>query len=87
MPAPVITAISPADTWVKVATNVKAGRITKADTIKQYVHTYVDTGAAAPVGLTLARPFIGKCAKIESSYPIDVYVLCKGDTGSVMVEL
>lgn len=87
MAAPVVTSITPADTWVLVAASVKAGKLTKNNTIKNYVHTYVPAGATAPTGLTLARPFDFNCMIIKSDTLIDVYVLCIDSTGSVLVEL
>jgi hypothetical protein len=87
MPAPTNVNITPADTWVKVATAVRVGKIKKGDKSKSYVHTYVDTGAAAPTGLTTAAQWPLNCAQIQSSYLVDVYVMCIGDTGSVRVEL
>lgn len=87
MATPVIVNITPQNTWVKVASSVKAGKLTKSDTIKDYLHTYVDAGGTAPTGLTLSRPFDLNSALIKSDTPIDVYVYCKDDTGSMLVEL
>jgi hypothetical protein len=87
MADPVIVAITPADTWVKVAGPVTSGQI---DALKSgpnaYLRTYVDAGGAAPSGKTKALRFFNNF-QIESSVSIDVYVMAVGAVGEVLASL
>ncbi len=89
MTTPLIVAIAPADTWVKVsgANGVTSGQI---DILKSgpnaYLRTYVPTGDAAPVGTAKAlRADNG--FEIENSTLIDQYVMAVGAVGEVLASL
>ena len=87
MADPVIIAITPKDTWVKVATAVTAGQI---DILKSgptaYIRTFVDTGNPAPTGTTKALRFFDNFS-IENSTLIDQYVMSVGAVGEVLASL
>ena len=87
MSDPVIVAITPADAWQKVATNVTAGFVWVKDSRAGYLQTYRVTGAAAPTleseGVSLLAPGL----PIEASSGIDVDVMATRHVGSVRVDL
>lgn len=71
------------DTWTKVATAVTTGQIEVLDTRARYQFAWVLTAAAAP---TAGSRMIG-WGKIQSSAPIDVYLLAERADGSVRLHL
>lgn len=73
------------DTWVKVATNVTKCRVDVRLTGPKYAYTYVDTGHAAPTGVTFAIPVSGGHFIIDIVTAADIYVLAQGLAGSVQV--
>lgn len=89
MAAPIIVPITPKDTWVKVsgANGVTSGQIdiTK-NSPNQYLRTYVDKGATAPVGKTKALQFF-EGFEIENATLIDQYVMAVGAVGEVLASL
>jgi len=74
-----------ADTWVKVATNVKTATIHKKIT-GSYMHTYRLTGGAAPTDLTDAIQMYDQSVEYNHSAEIDIYIYCQGAAGSVRVD-
>lgn len=89
MANPVITAC-PADTWTKVATNVYRGQVHLISfSPNKYLHTYRDTGEAAPSASTEGVPVSDSSLPIiaDSTEPIDVYIYAIGVAGSVRVDL
>ena len=78
-----------ADTWTKVATAVTNGNfLLKSNSPAVYYYTYVDTGGAAPAGLTLANQIpYGSQLVFKNSDSSDVYIYAKGAVGSIEVQL
>lgn len=76
----------PKDTWVKVATNKLSGQFHQMLTAREYVYTYRDTGGAAPTDQVDAIK-MQSTLKISTSIPIDIYILCKGEDGSIRAAL
>lgn len=64
--------------WVKVATNVTSGKITRLKSNFTFWATHVATGEAAPdADIKLKSPVIFEDSKeeyVDSSYAIDVYL-------------
>lgn len=89
MADPVVVAITPADTWVKVATNVINGNITiKESGPDAYYYDNRDTGGAAPTDLSTAINFDKSGTEIISNnVGIDVYVYSGGSPGTVIVDI
>lgn len=80
--------ITPANTWVKVATDVTSGWVhTMEGAPSHYVHTYRDTGDAAPTVTEEGVAFNGFSEPITSSVGIDVYVMALTAPGVVRVDL
>jgi hypothetical protein len=80
----------PADTWVKAATNVTAGTVKKKSNKPNiYTEVYRVTGGDAPTSVLEGVPiFLGTLAEpIESTDPVDVYVMAVGKDGKVRVDL
>ncbi len=78
------------DVWTKVATNVTAGKVCKIDkTPGMYLETYRMTGNAAPVNISEGVPCFANSNSeiIEASSGIDVYIMARGNDGSVRVDL
>jgi len=89
MADPVIVSCT-ADTWVKVATNVKSGwvhRLTEKTAV--YMQNYRMTGGVAPTDLTEGVQIFEKdeSEEIGANVGIDVYIYCVGETGSVRVDV
>lgn len=79
-----------ADTWVKVATAVKAGWIhRKTNKTAIYLQTYRLTGEAAPTDQSESIQLFMKeeSEPINADVAIDVYVYCVGETGRVRVDV
>ena len=89
MTAPAIVPITPADAWVKVsgANGITSGQfdITKSGP-NGYLRTYVDKGAAAPVGITKALKFFDNF-EFENSVLSDVYIMAQGAAGEILASL
>jgi hypothetical protein len=81
----------PADTWVKVVTNVVTGLIWRMTVGPQYYHTYRLTGTAAPTDLTDAVPIFrneeSDYEQISANEGIDVYIYARGKAGKVRVDV
>jgi hypothetical protein len=100
MANPVIVSLNEWE-WVKVATSVTTGTISKIKTKVDYYQTYRETGDTAPTALTrkeLPEEAIEMFKKsdqepIADESLIDVYVMCKNDdgvytdTGKIRVDL
>lgn len=88
MANPAITAI-PANTWVKVATDVTTGQVWRREKTVTYAHTYRLTGQAAPTDLTDAVVAFDGCDNmpISASAGIDVYIYAYDEAGSVRVDV
>lgn len=86
MADPVIIAC-PVGEWTPVAINKTTGvvHILKTD-VDNYLQTYRDTGEAAPTLISEGVPFDTPLV-ISASAPIDVYIWCMGEAGSVRVDL
>lgn len=91
MAEPSIAAITPANAWVKVATNVTTGFVhVLTGSPINYVHTYRTTGGAAPdpvANLNEAVSFKKVTEEISASVAIDVYVMNTKEVGSVRVDV
>ncbi len=80
--------ITSKDTWQKVATNVKTGRVEfEPSTIpNHYKYTYVGTGEAAPtetlIGIRMSKPL-----EFNHSDSVDIYIMAVGDVGIVQVQI
>lgn len=81
----------PANTWTKVATGVVTGLVWKAKTAVKYLHTYRDTGEAAPTtrdeGMPIFTEEESNFEEISAAMAIDVYIYPIGDSGRVRVDL
>lgn len=86
MADPTLVAITPANTWVKVATNVTGGFVEVINVSVEYVCTHRDTGNPAPTTRADGVDLEG-ARRIESDVGIDVYVMALGDVGEVKVSL
>lgn len=86
MPDPAIVAITPADTWVKVLTNVTLGQIWIRDNSSEYLQTYRMTGNPAPTNIADAMPINTPSIGVSASAGIDVYIRCIRKTGEVRVD-
>lgn len=87
MANPALIDITPANAWQKVATNVTTGKIiVKKSGPSGYLHTYVDTGAAAPTGIEIGNRFTD-VLQIEAYSGIDVYVMAVGAVGKIETNL
>lgn len=77
--------------WTKVATNVVTGKIWKVNTIPIYLHTYRDTGGAAPTlqsdGVLIFQEEESTFEEISAANQIDVYIWPIGGDGRVRVDL
>lgn len=73
--------------WTKVATNVTAGLVWKANTSPIYFHTYRDTGNPAPTAIGEGVEMQDNIIPISASAGIDAYIYCKNDAGRVRVDL
>ena len=90
MADPVLVPITPVNTWVKVATNKKVGKVHSMKGPATYIHTYRMTGEAAPGAGTITTEgvvFNGITEEIDSPAEIDVYVACLIHVGIVRVDL
>jgi len=90
MADPVVTAITPVKTWVKVATSVQSGRVHRMKGPAKYIHTYRLTGVAAPGAPeinTEGVAFDGVTEEISAPAPIDVYIACLENVGIVRVDV
>ena len=80
----------PANTWVKVSTNVKLCHVVglKFDNVK-YVQTYRDTGTAAPTNgdLTDAKEMSYNGVQFDNSDRIDCYVAVATGSGAGLVRV
>ena len=74
-----------ADTWVKVATNIKTAMVHKKIT-GSYLHTYRLTGVAAPTDLADAINMYDSAVEYNHSVEIDIYIYCQNEAGSVRVD-
>ena len=87
MADPVIENLT-ADTWTKVATNKTSGQVHILNGLpRNYIHTYRDTGGAAPTLASEGVSFKGITEEIVASTGIDVYVMALNAAGSVRVDL
>lgn len=87
MTTPALVNITPAGAWQKVATNIThANFIIKHTGPLAYFWTYVDTGDAAPSGLTLGNIFFDSI-ELNNSVGIDFYIYCKGAVGIIETQL
>lgn len=81
----------PADAWTLVASNVVTGKIWRAKTGVKYLHTYRDTGGAAPTnsneGMGIFLDGEPDFEDISAANPIDVYIYAVGVAGRVRVDL
>jgi hypothetical protein len=78
MPNPLRVEVTPASTWVAVATNVVGGRVKIGDVTPKWRVTYRVTGDTAPVDLDetdngAAYVPLGDTMTINNDSPIDVY--------------
>lgn len=82
-----VTVPCPEGAWTLVATNQTTGivHVLKTD-VDTYFQTYRDTGGAAPTLINEGVPFT-ELLQISAALGIDVYVWCKGNAGSVRVDL
>lgn len=77
-----------ADSWTKVATNVRTGNIFITDrTPDAYYQTYKMTGEAPPSGIASGAVFDPSGMTIDASTAIDVYIWPQGNNGEVRVDL
>jgi hypothetical protein len=81
----------PANTWTKVATNVITGQVWRDKTTVKYLHTYRETGDAAPTDRAEGMPiFVQEESDHESISAvsgIDVYIYAIGEDGRVRVDV
>lgn len=82
----------PSGAWTKVATAISSGRIWRASTApSKYLHTYRDTGGAAPTASSEGMPiFVDTEQDVEpvsASAPIDLYIFPIGGAGRVRVDM
>lgn len=81
----------PAGVWTKVATNITTGQIHKVDvTPQEYLHTYKQTGDAAPTDRSEGvRIFIGANISeiISHNTGIDIYIFPVLSAGRIRVDL
>ena len=80
----------PANQWTIIAANVEIGIVDKK--LKDpniYLHTYRETGGAAPTDPEEGVPLFEFSSQeaISSSTPIDVYVYARNNAGEVRVSL
>lgn len=95
MANPAVVEITPANTWVKVATNVTAGTIQINDSAESknptaYLQTYRMTGEAAPSNTSDEGSLMFQDINIEeisATAGIDVYVMARGVAGELRVNL
>lgn len=87
MANPIFVNVTPHNTWVKVATNVTTGQVSRRPTAGRYFHMYKVTGAGAPTLLTDGIEFDDDSIQIDSPSGIDVYVHCTAIDASVRVDL
>ena len=89
MADPVVIAITPANTWIIVATNITSGMLSvKTNDPVKYFFDNRDTGNAAPTDLTTARALSKIDSEIISnSVAIDVYVYALDGVGSVIIDI
>jgi hypothetical protein len=76
--------------WKRVAQNVTAGQIWKADKEPNlYIHTYRTTGQPAPTDRLEGMPiFQGRInEQISAAAGIDVYVMATESNGKVRVDI
>ncbi len=79
-----------ANVWKKVATNVTTGLVhinEKNPPVGGFIHTYRDTGGATPTSQSEGVAFDGVTEIISSTVGIDVYIMAKGGSGKVRVDL
>lgn len=74
------------DQIVLVASGVKNGTIHILDESAFYSHTYRDAGQAVPTDKTEFREF-SNILLISSTIDIDVYILARGGSGRVRVDI
>jgi len=86
MATPVFVDITPKETWVKVADNVKSGQVWIIKGNVEYLQTYRDAGDPAPT-LRSDGVDLEEVAWISATAGIDVYVMAIGDVGRVRVDL
>ena len=87
MADPVIIAC-PVDIWTKIATDVTTGQVHTLDKgPKVYLHTYRDTGGAAPTSQSEGVKISESSIPIEAVSGIDVYIMPLRVSGSVRVDL
>lgn len=82
----------PAGAWTKVATAITSGRIWRASTSpSKYLHTYRDTGGAAPTQSSEGMPiFVDTEQDVEpvsASAAIDLYIWPINAPGRVRVDM
>jgi hypothetical protein len=80
----------PANTWMRVASNVTTGQVWKSDKSPNlYLQTYRMTGNAAPVNQSEGVPCFHSNVfeEISSSAEIDVYIYAVGVDGRVRVDI
>lgn len=81
----------PKDVWTLVATNVVTGQLWRAELGARYLHTYRDTGDAAPTLRDEGMPIFVDTEKdvetISATLGIDVYVYAANQDGRVRVDL
>ncbi len=87
MTTPVLVPITPAGAWQNVATNITNGRfIIKNGDPDTYYYTYVDTGAAAPVGTPIGN-IINQEIEFNDATPSDFYIYAVGAVGVIETQI
>ena len=87
MTTPALVPITPANAWQKVATAITGGRFIKKDSGPDaYYYTYVDTGDAAPSGLSVGISFDDEVS-LSNSVAVDFYIYCVGAVGVIETQL
>ena len=81
-----VVSITPADTWVKVASNVTFGVIEVINQVVEYACTHRDAAGPAPTDRDDAVDLEGY-REINNDAGIDVYVMAIGGVGEVKVSL
>lgn len=86
MADPLVVAITPANAWQKVATNVTTGQLWVLNNNVEYLHTHRLTGTGAPTAQSEGVDLEGN-AWISSTVAIDVYVWAIKGVGEIRVDL
>jgi len=73
------------NTWTIVATNVQIGNVWIMEPGAKYAHTYVATGAAAPLATVDGAPMPEPGLPISVDVAADIYVKALGRAGKVSV--